>query len=141
MFQVQSILRNLDPLNTGFINWKQLYTYIILLKSPPPTQADLAVIERLAGEDGYIYEEPFVNTTFWFDPTESSADPENTHPFERRKIVKGLIFTTNAIEVEGKSKPVLDAKHLIDMLSLPGKNKKARDFYDFLFAPVKTYQQ
>ena len=56
-------------------------------------------------------------------------------------MVKGLIFKTNAVQVEGRSKPVLDAKKLIDMLSLPGKNKQAKDFYDFLFAPVQTLQQ
>jgi len=56
-------------------------------------------------------------------------------------MIKGLIFATNAIEVDGKSEAVLDAKNLIDMLSLVGQNKNAKNFYDFLFAPVKTLQQ
>ena len=37
LYQVQSVMRNLDPMNTGYFNWKRLYTYIVLLKSPPPT--------------------------------------------------------------------------------------------------------
>ena len=132
------MLRNLDPKNSGYFNWRQLYTYVLLLVSPPPTEEDLALIERLADDDGYIYKEPFVNTHYWFDETEYSKDPEYTNTFERVKMVKGLIFKTNAIEVEGKSQPVLEAEKLIDMLSLVGKSKNCKDFYDFLFAPVKT---
>jgi len=134
-------MRNLDTENTGFFNWKQLFTYVILLLSAPPTDEDLQVIERLADDEGYIYEEPFVGTTFWFDNTESSADPEYTHAFPRKKIIKGLIFKTNAVKVEGKSSPVLDAKNLLDLLSLVGKTKNVTNFYDFLFAPVETLQQ
>lgn len=134
-------MRNLDTENTGFFNWRQFFTYVILLQSAPPSEKDLQAIEALADDEGYIYKEPFVNTAFWFDDSETSADPEYTHPFERRKMIKGLIFATNAIEVDGKSEAVLDAKNLIDMLSLVGQNKNAKNFYDFLFAPVKTLQQ
>lgn len=141
LYQVQSLLRNLDPKNTGYFNWKRLYTYIILLQSNLPKEEDLALIERLADEEGYIYLDPFKNTVFWFDDTESSKDPEYTHTFERKRMVKELIFQTNAEKIEGKSAPVLNAKNLCDMLSLPGKNKTAKNFYDFLFAPVQTYQQ
>lgn len=102
-------MRNLDTENTGYFYWKQLYTYLLLLKSAPPTEDDLQVISRLADEDGYIYQEPFVKTTFWFDETESSKDKEYTHPFERKRMVKELMFATNAITVEGRTSPVLDA--------------------------------
>lgn len=102
------------------------------------------MIENLADDEGYIYEEPFVKSGFWFDASESSADPEYTHPFERRNMIKGLIFKTNACKVEGKSGAVLDAKNLIDMLCVVGKHKNAKsfkNFYDFLFATVETCQQ
>jgi len=139
MYQVQSVMRNLDTANTGFFNYKQFFTYIILLLSTPPTEKDLEVIERLADEEGYIYEEPFVKTTFWFDACESSDDPEYTHPFKRRDMIKGLIFKTNSTQIDGKSTAVLDAKNLIDMLSLVGQNKRGfTNFYDYLFAPVTT---
>merc|ERR1712228_753344 len=139
LYQVQCVMRNLDPANTGFFNWKQLFTYIILLQSKPPKDAELQVIGKLADDDGYIYEEPFVKTVFWFDETESSKDPDYTHKFDRKKMIKQLLFKTNAVKVEGKSSPVLDAKNLCDLLSLVGKNKKQfTNFYDFLFAPVET---
>lgn len=139
LYQVQSILRNLDPMNTGYFNWKRLYTYVILLKSPIPNAEDLALIERLADEEGFIYLDPFRKTVFWFEDTESSKDPEYTHVFERKKIIKDLLFKANAETIEGKSAPVLNAKNLCAMLSIPCKNKTAKDFYDFLFAPVQTF--
>jgi len=113
-------MRNLDTDNTGYFNWRQFFTYVILLQSAPPSGKDLETIENLADEDGFIYEEPFVNTGFWFDASESSQDPDYTHPFNRRNMIKGLIFKTNATNVEGKSASVLDAKNLIDILSLVG---------------------
>ena len=84
-------------MNSGYFNWKQLYTYIVLLKSPPPKPEDLDLIMKLGDEDGYIYLEPFKNTVFWFDSTESSKDPEYTLPFERKRMVKELLFKTNAV--------------------------------------------
>ena len=139
MYQVQSVMRNLDPMNTGNFNWKQLYTYIVLLKSPTPKAEDLAELERLADEEGYIYLDPFMKSSFWFDATESSKDPEYTHAFERKTMIKKLLFQTHAEELEGKSKPVLNAKNLCDILRVPGT--KVKDFYEFLFAPVQTFQQ
>ena len=79
-------------MNSGYFNWRTFYTYVILLVSPLPKEEDLAVIERLADEEGFIYSDPFKNTAFWFDATESSKDPEYTHAFERRKMIKDLIF-------------------------------------------------
>ena len=140
MYQVQSLLRNLDPMNSGFFNWRQLYTYVVLLKSPPPSAEDLELIMNLADEDGFIYLEPFKNTVFWFDSTESSKDPVYTHPFERKRMVKELLFRTNSETVEGKSAPVIRAQKLCDTLALPAQ-KKVKDFYEFLFAPVQTFQQ
>lgn len=116
-----------------------MFTYVILLLSSPPTEKDLEVIERLADEEGYIYEEPFAKTAFWFDESESSADPEYTHPFKRRDMIKGLLFKTNAVMVEGKSSMVLNARNLTDWLSLVGQSKRGfKNFYEFLFAPVAT---
>ena len=117
-----------------------MYTYIVLLKSPPPKPEDLELISKLADEDGFIYLEPFKNTVFWFDSTESSKDPAYTHPFERKRMIKELLFKANSETVEGKSQPVIRASMLCDRLALVAKNK-VTDFYDFLFAPVQTHQQ
>ena len=105
-------------MNTGFFNWRQLYTYIVLLKSAPPKTDDLELISKLADEDGFIYLEPFKNTVFWFDSTESSKDPAYTHPFERKRMIKELLFKANSETVEGKSQPVMRASMLCDRLAL-----------------------
>lgn len=34
---IQGMLRNLDPQNMGLVNWRQLFTYTILLTSRVPT--------------------------------------------------------------------------------------------------------
>ena len=58
------------------------------------------------------------NTVFWFDSTESSKDPAYTHPFERKRMIKELLFKTNSETVEGKSQPVIRASMLCDRLAL-----------------------
>jgi len=37
MYDVQAILRNLDPENTGYINWRKFMTYMILVTSESMT--------------------------------------------------------------------------------------------------------
>ena len=76
---------------------------------------------KLADEDGYIYPDPFKNTVFWFDSTESSKDPEYTLPFERKRMIKELLFKVNSVSVEGKSQNVMRAQELCDMLAIPAK--------------------
>jgi len=42
---INNIIRNLDPNNTGFVNWRVLMTCLILLKSALPTAAEVSKIE------------------------------------------------------------------------------------------------
>jgi hypothetical protein len=42
---INNIIRNLDPNNTGFVNWRVLMTCLILLRSALPTAAEVSKIE------------------------------------------------------------------------------------------------
>lgn len=42
--EINQMLRNLDPKNTGFINWRALMTHIILLCSQVPNAKEIARI-------------------------------------------------------------------------------------------------
>ena len=41
MQSFMSLIRNLDPNNTGFVDWRQLMTYFILLQSKQPSANDI----------------------------------------------------------------------------------------------------
>jgi len=64
MPSILSIIRNLDPKNTGYVNWRNLFTYLILLKSEIPAEIDF---EEINHENGFAEEEDFVKFVFWFD--------------------------------------------------------------------------
>jgi hypothetical protein len=64
MPSILSIIRNLDPNNTSYVNWKTLFTYLILLKSEIPSQVDF---EHINHENGFAEVADFVYAVFWFD--------------------------------------------------------------------------
>ena len=84
MQSYMSLIRNLDPKNTGFIDWRLLMTYIILLQSKAPTPHDFLHLQSLADDEGYISEDKFVSATLWFEATETSVDRDHFLPFERK---------------------------------------------------------
>ena len=91
MYDYQSILRNLDKQNTGFINWRQLATYIILLTSPIMSEQDAT--DLLAASDGgLITREKFYSLKMWIDDIEVSQDRNYSIPFERLRMIKELLF-------------------------------------------------
>lgn len=51
-----NMIRNLDKYNNGVINWKQLASFILLLKSPLPTDKNIEdykqSLEFLSGKNG-----------------------------------------------------------------------------------------
>jgi hypothetical protein len=49
MPSILSIIRNLNPNNTGFVNWRFLFTYLILLKSEIPSEVDFEYINHENG--------------------------------------------------------------------------------------------
>jgi len=83
-----ALIRNLDPKSTGFIDWRQLMTYFILLQSPVCDLQEAAKIQLLADEEGTIKKDIFMDYTFWFDTTEDSKDLHYHLPFERKRFIK-----------------------------------------------------
>jgi hypothetical protein len=59
----QTITRNLDKYNTGYINWKVLATFICLLKSTIGTGKDVEFfaneLQKVGTKDGYITKDLF----------------------------------------------------------------------------------
>ncbi len=63
---INNIIRNLDPTNTGFVNWRVLMTCLILLRSTVPTAAQISKIES-GLEQNKVTEKEFVGQNFWFE--------------------------------------------------------------------------
>ena len=48
-YDFQNMVRNLDRAGSGSVNWKQLATFIILLKSPLPSEEELETYKKSFG--------------------------------------------------------------------------------------------
>jgi len=95
-YDFQNMVRNLDRTGTGSVNWKQLATFIILLKSPLPSEDELETYKKAfafrAGKDLVLDEEKFIQVPAWFDTTEYSQDRDYSIEFPRVKYIKELLF-------------------------------------------------
>lgn len=60
------MLRNIDTKSTGYVNYRTLMTYIILLKSEVPSAKEISRIEKLF-KDNQVDCDTFANASFWFD--------------------------------------------------------------------------
>ena len=87
-YDFQNIVRNLDRSGTGSVNWKQLATFIILLKSPLPSEDELETYKKAfafrAGKDLILDEEKFtqvINREIKLNTYRSllGSTPQNTH--------------------------------------------------------------
>lgn len=114
-----SLVRNLDSNNTGYINWKQLVTYMILLHSPIISeQKDIDQFLAVPNDQGYANLEDFEKAPMWFDSTEISRDREYSHPFPRIQHVKRLLFS---VHQEDKK---VELSKLLEVLKLHTKHQK-----------------
>ena len=50
MYEIQKILRNLDPNSTGYINWKKFMSYLVLLTSTVMGEVDAQTLKNAADE-------------------------------------------------------------------------------------------
>lgn len=141
MDSFMSMIRNLDPDSTGFINIRQLLTYLILLQSAVPSQAQADKLRELADAEGHISKDSFVEASFWFEQTEASTDGDYHEPFERRHMIKESLFEANAMSVEGKEGLQIPCETLIRVLRLPAASgAKCNTFNDWIFAKVQGLQ-
>lgn len=135
--KLRHMVINLDHDRTGFINWRTMYTYLALLKSP------IATDQQLKSCKGCMTQEAFVREKWWFEQTERSVDAPGHHPFERVRFLKELLFRVHSRMVPGKDEPVVDLDRLREIFVLPRTlhPKTPLDTYsDFLFAPLSKNQ-
>jgi len=136
MNQFMALIRNLNPINDGFINFRQLLTYFILLCSPVPTEKQVKFVRDLGGDNSLIDRETFVNATFWFDESESSKDLPQHEVFNRKLFIKCALFDANAKTSSDPEGEFVNGSALADILRLPAEKGDFKEFRDFLFAPV-----
>jgi len=98
--EINQLMRNIDSKNTGYVNWRTLLTYMILLRSNVPSAKEISRIEKMLGEEATC--EQFCQGSFWFDACEVSADRDNAIDFERVKMIKQMLFETHCQDGDDK---------------------------------------
>lgn len=93
-YDFQNMVRNLDKTGAGIVNWRQLATYIILLRSPLPTDQDIESFTK-HHKNPLISLNDFTKAKFWFDKSEFSQDRDYSIPFPRLHSIKELLFIAN----------------------------------------------
>ena len=95
-YDFQNMVRNLDRAGAGVVNWRQLATFIILLKSPLPTDSDIeSFIKQFGHLQPLVSLSEFSKAKFWFDQSEYSKDRDYSIPFPRLQSIKELLFIAN----------------------------------------------
>ncbi|CAD8115667.1 unnamed protein product [Paramecium sonneborni] len=118
--QWMKALKVLDQ--NGYVNVRQICTYLILLQSPTPKEEELSIYQtQLNGL--LINKDNFVNTPAWFDEFEKVSEEENTNYFDRIIYIKELLFFVHKDENDQ-----LATKYYLDILNVKGDR-----FIDFLF--------
>lgn len=113
------MVRNLDSDNTGYINWKKLVTYMILLHTPIlRDQKDIDQFMAIPNQNGFAIVEDFEKAPMWFDSTEISRDREYSHPFPRVQHIKRLLFN---VHQEDKK---VELSQMLEILKLHTKHQK-----------------
>lgn len=96
LVEINQIIRNIDSKNSGYVNWRTLITYMMLLKSQVASATEISRIEKMLGDEAS--QADFVKGTFWFDQSEKSNDRENAIVFERVNMIKELLFKAHSSE-------------------------------------------
>lgn len=130
------IVRNLDTENNGCVNWKQLATYMTLIKSTLPSEEQIVYVQdsmlRNQTSQDKISEELFVKTTTWFDNQTKSKDRNYSHPFPRSDIIKKLLFRIHKDENED-SLHIQPFADLLRSRELRQLHKNADVYHDLIF--------
>ena len=65
--------KNLDLDKSGFIHWRVMFTYFLLLKSAIPNDGQIKEFkESCKITNGFVMYDSFINAKFWFNETEAS---------------------------------------------------------------------
>jgi len=135
--QIRHMAMNLDPASTGLINWRTMFTYFALLRSPIPSEADIKSLKDSCKAQK-VPMSTFMKAKFWFDKTEGTHDKPGYHVFDRLGMLKELLFKTHS-HLEG-AEHVVDIADLCSILQTPHvQHPKThfKDYNEFLFAAVR----
>lgn len=102
MTQFMALIRNLAADTKGYIDYRQLLTYFILLCSPIPKTKEADQLRKLADQNGLISRDAFIGAAFWFEDTEGSKDLPQHEVFNRKRFIKEALFEANAKQVDGQ---------------------------------------
>ncbi|CAD8194779.1 unnamed protein product [Paramecium octaurelia] len=98
----------------GYVNVRQICTYLILLSSPTPKEDELQQYSSKLGQP-LVNKDTFVNTPAWFDEYERISEEENTNYFDRVIYIKELLFFVHKDEND-----MIATKQYIDILNVEG---------------------
>lgn len=87
----ENMVRNFDTTHCGSIDYREFATSCVLLNSPLPAPEDIADITRTF-QQPEVDKEAFQAATCWLDVAEASQDREYSHPFNRARLIKGILF-------------------------------------------------
>jgi len=88
----------LDKEKTGYIRYKDIATYFVLLESILPTEKELAEYDiklSVVTQGDCLTKKNFVKVEAWFDCYEECEQRERAERFERVEMIKGLLFDIN----------------------------------------------
>ncbi len=138
--QIRHMAINLDLDKSGFIHWRVMFTYFLLLKSCIPNDAQIkAFKDSCKIVDGFVMYDSFIKAQFWFDKTEASIQRPNSHFFDRVFMIKDQLFKTHCQLVPNQSDAMVDVESFCNILQTPlvqHPKVKFADYCEFLFAPV-----
>jgi hypothetical protein len=89
---------HLDKEKTGYVKYKYIATYLVLLESTLPTEKEIAEYDiklSVVTQGDCLTKEDFVKVEAWFDCYEECEQRERAERFERVEMIKGLIFEIN----------------------------------------------
>jgi hypothetical protein len=123
----------------GLVNWRQLATFITLLRSPLPTDSELESYKKSLV--GSVDKKAFLAAKAWFDKTEYSQDRDYSVPFPRLQLVKELLFIVNREHVlpEAPQQERVSSEALFQVLGSAKALIQANSTKKAFIGGIKTY--
>lgn len=135
--QIRQMVINLDIEQSGYINWRHMFTYFALLKSSIPSTEQIVQLRSSLPSNPALAD--FLKGSFWFDKTESSVDRPDSHVFDRARMIKEMLFKVHSKLVADNAEPVVEIENLCQVFTSPlAKHPKAKfaNYSEYLFAPI-----
>jgi len=132
----ERMIRNLDPSNSGSINYKQFGTICILLQSGLPTSEDMEVMKKNL-QQPEVSSNCFLSEKLWFEKTEAQKDRNNSHAFPRVDKIKELLFDLHKGENGTINMPKFTKTLMVgELRSIMANETKTSKYEDFVVAKL-----